>query len=80
MGLAQAEEDVRFWRRYVLEREFDEAAGWELQNMLTIARLMIRSATERTESRGVHYRGDFPARDDEHWQRHVVSPRFEGTP
>jgi L-aspartate oxidase len=34
--------------------------GWELQNMLLAARLMIASALARIESRGVHFRSDFP--------------------
>jgi L-aspartate oxidase len=74
-GLEEARQVVDFWCRYVLAREFDSRAGWELQNLLTIARLMIGAALEREESRGVHYRSDFPARDDSHWQRHVVCPR-----
>jgi L-aspartate oxidase len=73
-GLEEAERRVAFWCRYVLGREFDFRAGWELQNMLTIARLMIASALERTESRGVHYRSDFPQRDDAHWLRHLTCP------
>jgi L-aspartate oxidase len=73
-SLDAAERDVAFWCRYVLAREFSTRAGWELQNLLTIARLMIHSAREREESRGVHYRSDFPRRDDEHWQRHIVCP------
>ncbi len=39
--------------------------------MLTVASLMVESALERTESRGVHLRSDFPDADDEHWQRHL---------
>jgi L-aspartate oxidase len=79
-GLEQAKTDVAFWCRYVLPREFDTRAGWELQNLLTIARLMIQSALEREESRGVHCRSDYPRRDDEHWQRHLVCPRFPDQP
>jgi L-aspartate oxidase len=72
--LLEAQHDVAFWCRYVLPRTFDARPGWELQNLLTVARLMIGSAVEREESRGTHYRRDFPERDDVHWQRHVVCP------
>lgn len=59
-GLAAALAQVDFWDRYVGRREFDRPVGWELQNMLLVARLMILGAAERRESRGVHYRSDFP--------------------
>jgi L-aspartate oxidase len=59
--LLEAKEDLRFWCRYALSREFDGKAGWELQNLLTIARLMVAAALEREESRGTHFRSDFPA-------------------
>src|SRR5207244_11471837 len=72
--MLQARESVEFWCRYVLARTFDHRAGWELQNLLTIARLMINAALAREESRGVHYRGDFPEREDAHWQRHLACP------
>ncbi len=72
--LTEAEHDVEFWCRYVLVREFDTKAGWELQNLLTVARLMIAAALAREESRGTHYRSDFPTRDDARWgTRHVTS-------
>ena len=54
--------------------EFDSRPGWELQNLLTIARLMIDAAWQREESRGVHYRSDFPHPDDAHWLRHLDGP------
>ncbi len=75
--LLEAKEDLRFWCRYALSREFDGKAGWELQNLLTVARLMIATAVARDESRGTHFRSDFPARDDARWGlRHVASEPF----
>jgi L-aspartate oxidase len=73
-GLLEAEQSVAFWCRYALARAFQSQAGWELQNLLTVARAMIWAALRREESRGVHYRGDFPERDDVHWQRHQTCP------
>jgi L-aspartate oxidase len=72
--LLEAQKQVAFWCRYVLRREFDNRAAWELQNLLTVARLMIWAALERTESRGVHFRTDFPERDDVHWSKHIAVP------
>ena len=73
-GLREAQHDVQFWCRYVLAREFASSEGWELQNMLSVARLMIWGALEREESRGVHFRGDFPRPDDARWRRHLECP------
>jgi len=73
-GLLEAQADVTFWCRYVLGRELDAKAGWELQNLLTIARLMIDAALAREESRGTHFRSDFPSHEDSRWgTRHVAS-------
>lgn len=70
-GLADARSNVEFWCRYALPRGFEDKAGWELQNLLSLARLMIASAERRTESRGGHYRADYPNRDDTNWSRHL---------
>jgi L-aspartate oxidase len=70
-GLSDALEAVDQWRRYVLARQFADIEGWELQNMLTLARVMIQAALLREESRGVHLRTDFPKLDDARWQKHL---------
>ena len=59
-SLESAARHVDFWNKYVSMREFQQPNGWELQNMLVLARLMIASAAAREESRGVHYRRDYP--------------------
>jgi succinate dehydrogenase/fumarate reductase flavoprotein subunit len=45
-----------------------------LINMLTVARLTAMSALAREESRGVHYRSDFPEARDEFLSHTVISP------
>jgi len=75
--LAEAEKDIDFWCRYVMRTEFNFRGGWELQNMLTLAKITTVAARARTESRGVHYRGDYPQADDEHWLRHLTFRREE---
>lgn len=62
-SLAEAAEQVDFWNRYVALREFTTVDGWEVQNMLLVAKLMILAANERKESRGVHFRSDYPETD-----------------
>jgi L-aspartate oxidase len=73
-GLGESAEQVDFWCRYALEQVFDDPAGWVLQNMLTVARLVIAAADAREESRGVHTRSDFPETDPS-WARHVTLHR-----
>lgn len=69
--LEETIEIIDFWRRYVMDKVFNDPADWQCQNMLTVSRLIAWSALQRRESRGVHYRGDFPERDDENFQLHI---------
>jgi L-aspartate oxidase len=73
--LVEAQEIVKFWQRYVMDKIFDGPAGWECQNMLTICLLMAHSAQIRQESRGVHFRNDFPDANDEHFKKHIETVR-----
>jgi len=44
----------------------------ELKNLHTLAKVVTRSAIAREESRGSHYRGDFPYREDDDFQKHSL--------
>src|SRR5690606_32527261 len=57
--LEEAADSIDHWRKYVLVRQFDSQEGWELQNMLTVARIMVAAALARQESRGTHLRTDY---------------------
>jgi L-aspartate oxidase len=48
------------------------SADWQHLNFLTVAQLIARAALRREESRGGHFRVDFPARDDDHWRVHLT--------
>ncbi len=85
--LSETREIIAFWSRYVMDKTFTPAEtgeeaipGWELQNMLTTCFLITTAAYTRTESRGAHYRLDYPDRDDEHWRLHLLWKRPMETP
>ena len=44
-----------------------QADEWRRFNLVTVARLIARAALRREESRGGHFRADFPEKDDLHW-------------
>ena len=47
----------------------------ELEYMLDLAEVILRSALERTESRGAHQRSDFPERNDDRYLAHSLAYR-----
>lgn len=51
---------------------------YEFANMLTCCLLITESALARQESRGAHYREDYPLRDDANWQKHLLQIRDLG--
>lgn len=51
----------------------DLVEALELKNMLALAYLTVGASLFREESRGSHYRYDFPERDDDNWMYHTLS-------
>ena len=52
-------------------------ASWDVRTFLLACETIIRSALIRQESRGAHYRSDFPKLDDEKWKVNIFC-RKEG--
>lgn len=50
----------------------------ELQCLVELAETIVAGALAREESRGAHYRSDFPTRNDAAWLRHTVAQRTSG--
>jgi L-aspartate oxidase len=71
-GLRDAVERLVAWDRAAPEP--GDRASHELGNMLVAGRLMAEAALRREESRGAHFRTDFPTPRDE-WRRHITFRR-----
>lgn len=61
-------------------REYN--AGWhtvlDLDNLLTVSEMITRAALQRKESRGGHFRDDYPEKDDNYGQFNIVVRKGEG--
>jgi L-aspartate oxidase len=62
--LAEARRDLVRWSRVVLGHTMAGVHGVEAQNLSILAGLLLEAAEARRETRGVHWRSDFPSRDD----------------
>ncbi len=68
-GLAEAALTLSMWERSAPSA--NDRPSFELSNLLLAGRLTTEAALIRQESRGAHYRTDFPHSDDA-WKRHIV--------
>ncbi len=62
----------------LLTTEEPSTAAWEATNLHTIASFVATAARERQETRGSHWREDYPERDDERWGGHLVGTLVGG--
>lgn len=73
-GLRKGVAELAAWE---LASEPATRPAFELRQMAVLASLMLAAAQRRTESRGAHFRSDFPARDDVNWKRQQVWVRAD---
>jgi len=80
VGIIRTEENMKLMLRKLenLNRRLDALGGngvntrfLELKNMVTVANLVTNAAYIRKESRGTHYREDYPTTDDKNWLKHI---------
>ena len=56
---------------------YDLMEGMELENLLLLSEAVVAGAKARKESRGAHFREDYPTRDDKKWMKHTLVTRSE---
>lgn len=85
-GLTAMREKLRELRaRYRQAKVEDQSACYntelleviELGGLLDLAEVLVESALVRQESRGAHFREDFPKRDDPNWLKHTLAYKGE---
>ena len=80
-GLGEALKTIRALKQRAYQHVEDKTREFnmnlinvlELQSMLEVAEVVLAGAHARTESRGAHFRLDFPKRDDDHWLKHTLA-------
>lgn len=68
-GLTEAAETLAYWQECLPQP--DDRPSHELANLILTGRLLTEAAIVREESRGAHFRSDFPKASTE-WLRHIV--------
>ena len=58
----------------------DVLAALETQHLLSFSEVIVAGALARTESRGAHFRTDYPRRDDQDWIKHTLAHKSDAGP
>jgi aspartate oxidase len=69
---------LRLTELRLLATEAPNTESWQATNLHQVASFVAAAALEREETRGSHWREDFPDRDDDHWHRHLVGSQQDG--
>ena len=81
-GLREADEKIADLLRRYRNINLSDKSAWantsfaftrQLYNMLQLARVMVQGAEARDESRGAHYKPDFPERNDDHFLKTTMA-------
>ena len=81
-GMSQALQKVRELKERFQHIQLDDHGkifntdlmnAWELRNLLDLSEVTSVCALNRTESRGGHFRDDYPKRDDVNWLKHTLT-------
>ena len=73
--LAELQDLMESLENVLTRPEVADVATIETINMLNVALMITQSAHARTESRGAHYRSDFPTQDNTNWYRRILITR-----
>ena len=72
----QAETDLKIVPGRIFN--YDQIHAFELFNMLELGEAVIKSALLREESRGAHYRTDYPETNHKQWLKNIITRRVAG--
>lgn len=75
-GLYNALREVMEIKEQVDNCESNTTLAFALQNELTLSQVIIMAAVQRRESRGAHYRTDYPSIDEIKWRRHTIKKMY----
>jgi L-aspartate oxidase len=74
-GVARCGQDLKetlSWLNEAHAVDYNEKQAYRVKNAYQLAKILVQGALLRQESRGGHYRYDFPEKDDGHFKKHII--------